>query len=84
MASRYTKHPGTAGDSLGHLALVDTGLQSDADPRHYRSLGGTVNQYLAIAWDEIEPMKGQPSRLRSQSLPAHRPKDHARGVCRDH
>ena len=25
--------------------------------RHYRSLGGNVNQYLAIAWDEIERMK---------------------------
>jgi hypothetical protein len=25
--------------------------------RHYRSLGGHVNQYLAIAWDEIERMK---------------------------
>ena len=25
--------------------------------RHYRSLGGIVNQYLAIAWDEIERMK---------------------------
>ncbi|MBI4494833.1 MAG: hypothetical protein HY690_18825 [Chloroflexi bacterium] len=25
--------------------------------RHYRSLGGPVNQYLAIAWDEIERMK---------------------------
>lgn len=24
---------------------------------HYRSLGGHVNQYLAIAWDEIERMK---------------------------
>jgi len=25
--------------------------------RHYRALGGHVNQYLAIAWDEIERMK---------------------------
>ncbi|MBI2940780.1 MAG: phosphoadenosine phosphosulfate reductase family protein [Chloroflexi bacterium] len=25
--------------------------------RHYRSLGGHMNQYLAIAWDEIERMK---------------------------
>ena len=25
--------------------------------RHYRSLGGHVNQYLAIAWDEVERMK---------------------------
>lgn len=25
--------------------------------RHYRSLGSHVNQYLAIAWDEIERMK---------------------------
>jgi hypothetical protein len=25
--------------------------------RYYRKLGGTINQYLAIAWDEIERMK---------------------------
>jgi hypothetical protein len=25
--------------------------------RHYRTLGGHVNQYLAIAWDELERMK---------------------------
>ena len=27
--------------------------------RHYREIGGHINQYLAIAWDEVDTREGQ-------------------------
>ena len=52
--------------------------------RHYRSLDSHVNQYLAIAWDEVHRMKDSRVDYVTNLYPLDRPSSDEGGLCGHH
>ena len=52
--------------------------------RHYRTVGGHINQYMAIAWDEVSRMKDSRVEYVTNLFPAGGPPDYPGGLRGDH